>query len=245
MTEAEWLACTDPEALLLHLLDKASDRKLRLFAVACCRRLWDQLKDERSRSFLEVAERYADGQASGAEYQAAYQGARRAEDDEVAEDTRSPAGVLAGAFDAYFWRSPTGTAVGLYSRALAKHAQLASNGVASHLADMAPPAGGTAAEENAAWQMHWDEERALHCRLLRDSIGNPFRPVSARPEWLTPEAVALAQAIYERHAFERLPALADLLHEVGYGDQEMLEHLRGPGPHARGCWALDLVLGKS
>ena len=75
-------------------------------------------------------------------------------------------------------------------------------------------------------------------------VANPFRPVTADPRWLTATAVALAQAIYEDRAFDRMPILADALEEAGCDDADVLTHLRGDGPHARGCWAVDLVLGK-
>jgi hypothetical protein len=84
--------------------------------------------------------------------------------------------------------------------------------------------------------------------LLRDIFGNPFRPVPADPNWLSwndgtiPE---LAQAVYDDRAFDRLPVLADALEEAGCVNADMLAHCRGPGPHVRGCWVVDLLLGKS
>ena len=88
------------------------------------------------------------------------------------------------------------------------------------------------------------------CRSTRasasaaDIFGNPFRPVTADPRWLTSTAVALARAIYDERAFDRLPILADALEEAGCDNADVLAHCRGDGPHVRGCWAVDLVLGK-
>src|ERR1700760_1786645 len=65
MTRAEWLACTEPERMLAFLRGKASDRKLRLFACACCRRIWHLLPDEPTRAVVEAVERYADNQTIG------------------------------------------------------------------------------------------------------------------------------------------------------------------------------------
>jgi hypothetical protein len=82
------------------------------------------------------------------------------------------------------------------------------------------------------------------CDLFRDTFGNPFRPVSVDRAWRTSNVVALAEAIYKDRAFDRLLILADALEDAGCGDAAILEHCRGPGPHVRGCWVVDLLLGK-
>ena len=88
------------------------------------------------------------------------------------------------------------------------------------------------------------------CQLLRD-IFNPCRPVTIDPAWQTAQVVALAQAAYDQREppagtldVARLAVLADALEEAGCTDQTVLDHLRGPGPHVRGCWVVDLILGK-
>jgi hypothetical protein len=83
----------------------------------------------------------------------------------------------------------------------------------------------------------------VQCEVIRD-LFNPFRPVLLHPSWQSPPVLALARAIYERRAFERLPELATALVVAGCTDAELLGHLRGPGPHQKGCWAVDLLLGK-
>jgi hypothetical protein len=83
--------------------------------------------------------------------------------------------------------------------------------------------------------------------LLREILGNPWRRPVVAPAWLAWNGGAvpkLAATIYDNHAFDRLPILADALEDAGCDNADLLTHLRGPGPHFRGCWALDLVLGK-
>jgi hypothetical protein len=85
---------------------------------------------------------------------------------------------------------------------------------------------------------------AAQAALLRDIVGNPFRRVEFAPDWRTSTTVALAGGIYEEHAFERMPVLADALMDAGCEGEHVLSHCRGPGPHVRGCWVIDLLLGK-
>ncbi len=90
-------------------------------------------------------------------------------------------------------------------------------------------------------------ERGVQAELLRDCLGNPFCPVSIDPAWLMWKEGAirkLAQAIYDDRAFDRMPTLADALEEAGCDNANILEHCRSGGPHVRGCWVVDLLLGK-
>jgi hypothetical protein len=80
--------------------------------------------------------------------------------------------------------------------------------------------------------------------LLRCIFGNPFRPAVFDPAWRTPNVTAVAQAIYEERRFAELPILADALEEAGCTCEEILSHCRSGGEHVKGCWPLDLVLGK-
>lgn len=65
------------------------------------------------------------------------------------------------------------------------------------------------------------------------------------PRWRSETVLALAAGIYAEGAFDRLPILADALEEAGCDNTDILAHCRGPGPHVRGCWVVDLILGKS
>jgi hypothetical protein len=88
------------------------------------------------------------------------------------------------------------------------------------------------------------QEVVAQAHLIRCILGNPFRPVALESTWRTSTVVALAQGIYDERAFDRMPILADALQDAGCDNDDVLTHCRGPGPHARGCWVVDLVLGK-
>jgi hypothetical protein len=95
----------------------------------------------------------------------------------------------------------------------------------------------------------WTEDarrvsRRRQAAILRDIFGNPFRHNSFDPAWVTPQVKALVQRIYDDSAFDRLPHVADALEKAGCDNGELLAHCRGPGPHAKGCWVVDLLLAK-
>lgn len=88
-------------------------------------------------------------------------------------------------------------------------------------------------------------EREAQARLMRCIFGNPFRPASIAFRATNPALPSSARRIYEERDFDRLPFLADSLEEVGCDDQDLIAHCRAAGPHARGCWAIDRILGKT
>lgn len=96
----------------------------------------------------------------------------------------------------------------------------------------------------------YEAEQLAQATLVHDIFGNVFRPTSLMPTCKTSEVVSLAAAAYaEREATGfletlRLAVLADALEELGCTDTSLLAHLRSPGPHVRGCWALDLLTGR-
>ncbi len=218
MTESEWLACSDPAPMLEFLKGNASDRKLRLFAVACCRRVSRRLPDERSRLAVEVAERFADWSATAAALAAARAGAQ-----DVAGGDYRPGDP----------------------RAVAHAPALAARGWHFHYRDEVAWALDVAAAA-AGPSEPGRHERPAQADLLRDLFGpTPLRPREPDPRWLTITVLRLTQGIYDEKAFDRLPILADALQDAGCEDAAVLEHCQGTGPNARGCWVVDMVLGKN
>jgi hypothetical protein len=229
MTEVEWLACNDPERMLEFLKGKASDRKLRYFLVACARRVLPASPDDDMIEALAVAERFADGLESQ----------HRLSRIRSSLKTRHAARVSR-------WSPLYSTHIRSVPAWHATREQLVR----------AAREGSACCAWSSTRKLSFGglttmtfprEELTAQACLLRDIFGNPFRPVSLDHVWLTwnegiiPE---LAKAVYGDRAFDRLPFLADALEEAGCTNADLLAHCRTPGPHTRGCWAVDLVLGR-
>jgi hypothetical protein len=242
MTEQEWLRCADPAKMVSFLCvpGDVGDRKLRLFACACCRRIWDVLDDPRSRLAVETAERFADGLVRSEDLEAARTAALAVE--EAARTAH--AGAADNAFAQRFFASRAAHEV-IYppeSREEYQHFILTCGRITEACLCAAEA-------RHPAPDGDPSVELAVQCGLLRCIVGwSPFRPVHLDLAWMAWQAgnlLKMAQSIYDSQSFEDIPILADALEEAGCTNEDILSHCRQPGEHARGCWALDLILGKS
>jgi hypothetical protein len=235
MTEAEWLACTDPYSILSYVRGKESDRKWRLFSVACCRRIWHLLTDERSRRAVDAFERFTDGCLTEEELLSARSQAEQARIEQHHEGSAGSAFHSAcGAVTSIFSDQPA-TTVRWATRAVFDYNVYASMKVRRHLE-----------RQEGRWQ----------ASVLRGIFGNPYHPSPPLPTsvlaWNGGTVRRIAEGIYgDRKMPEgtldaaHLAILADALLDAGCDDDALIQHCRSDGPHVRGCWALDLILEKA
>jgi hypothetical protein len=239
MTEADWLACTDPGPMLDLILGRATDRKLRLFAVACCRRVWHLMAHERSRTAIEAAERYAEGLMSREELRAA---------------AKEALAVLQEPWPGLYWgHSARRQTQRVRMQRACYHAAKSTAEVSSPHLDVNQviflTLGADSEVQMAETGRVTPREDEVQCRFLRDIFGPlPFRPVAIDRSFLACNDCLiprLAQAIYEERRWGDMPILADALLDAGCDNEEMLMHARERGAvHTRGCWLLDLLLSK-
>ncbi len=224
MTEADWLAANRPLKLLRYLqaATDTSDRKLRLFGVACCRRVEEQMSEATLAQVIDGCERLADEFAL-----ASLAGLRRTAD-RVAER----AGL------AVTETSATESDREHYEYAIAV-CQLAEYPIQpEHCADSCMQA--LCGHDD---YVAGHGEMLFQADLLRDIIANPFRPVAFSPAWRTDTTVLLARQMYDARDFSATPIIADALQDAGCDNLDVLNHCRDANVvHVRGCWVVDLVL---
>jgi hypothetical protein len=253
MTPAEWRSCTDPAAMLAFLSGKISERKLRLFACACCRRIWHLLPEDASRRAVEAAERFADGLLGL---------------DELARAEAASKQVTWSAVETAYAGSGWGTPHGKHavrSNWMAVWAACAAENAAEPL-----PAGGAlpslaartaqvaswacaVAGQRACWNSfdvgpldaQPESEEACQCALLRDLCGDTPQTPDLHPDWLLWDrgvVVELARHIAEQRLYGDMPILGDALRDAGCDEPIILEHCRPGRGHVHGCWLLDAIL---
>lgn len=236
MTEAEWLGVDDPRAMLMSLLTnrRASERKLRLFACSCCRHVWHYLSSD-LREAVGIAERVEDGLATKDELEAAWE--------RVYSLAYAPADASGNATETEAARMACYASAPIPLR----------SGIIRLGWDAAVCAVRVATSDSVRGFGGLLDEPAL-ATLLRDVV-DPFHEIRLDPAWLMwngGTVVGLAQSIYEERPLPkgtldngRLGVLADALEEAGCDNADILAHCRGPGLHVRGCWVVDLLLGKN
>ncbi|MCE9561085.1 MAG: hypothetical protein K8U57_03420 [Planctomycetes bacterium] len=213
MTEAEWLKAKSPTPMLGYLEGKASERKLRLFAVACCRRHWHFPLEEMAppdstwiadiRAAVDVGEKLADGEAHASEV----------------EQARDQSGCGIEVLYAFIGCVKEGESL---------------RAVSTNLLDAA-----------GELSSNRQSEAKAQCGLLRCVFGDSFKRIRRQRKWLTPTVTQLAEHIYQERAFDQMPILADALQDAECDNADILNHCRQPSEHVRGCWVVDLILGKS
>lgn len=275
MTESEWLACAEPFAPFGFLNNQTvsyktrwqgwvtvrqfpvSERKRRLFATACCTRVERLMPMDEARRLLRAAGDYADGSIDATELEVA----RRACDAAAQSRQRGRSPWLKHERDALYAatlvsRTEAAGRLGtLVTAARARAGAIVWERYVESLGgvlrvdpgEFAPLESIVRTCDRSFLTAEMAAEAALQAAILRDIVGNPFRPVRVDPAWLTWEGgliTRMARAIYDGRRFHELPIMADALEDAGCEAPEILAHCRGQGPHVRGCWLLDQLLHK-
>jgi hypothetical protein len=260
MTEEEWLTGTDGQALYSALRDettsfrtrwlgwigvrrfRVSERKRRLFCCACCYRIFDLIPTEEARQCVVAAERFAEGLIGAPELEGAIQRSmdscrRPTEGRWVYANT-----VAVNAVSRVHRTEDCGRRATVWAAARARACAVALGEMRRTAPEPAPRW-----EELPIWKTTFTAEAARQADLLRDVVGNPFRPVRLDPSWTAWHngvVANMARNIYDERRFDELPILADALEDAGCDSTPILTHCRSDAEHARGCWLVDLILGK-
>lgn len=228
MTPAEWDASDSLEELLAASALPEGHRTLRLFNAACARRVTHLMPDDDARRLVDLAEQRAEGTLSDdAWLRAVFETVDPYIGNEAACDIAGGAtfGVLM-----HLHQTDSRSVLRLAGSVVEAAAFVAytdGHPITTDLDDWMRKA-----VESEAWTL---------CDLFRCVCGNPLLPVVLDPRWLTSDVLALAEGVSSEQAFDRMPILADALQDAHCDHAGILGHCRSGGPHARGCWVVDLI----
>ena len=231
MADEELLPDHEMMRLIPELRKHASQRKCRLYACACCRRIWSLIPDDACRAAVVAAEWFADKVVGSATLgdantraKASHRGYHRRATEPAYYATEACYRVTLSNIDDAL-------------KACESVCQAQSYALAG-LGD----SGEVDAERARDASYH---EFTLQTHLLRELLGNLSRPVEPEPGWLTSTVVVLARQMDESRDFSAMPILADALQDAGCENADVLDHCRGPQQsHVRGCWLVGCLLGK-
>jgi hypothetical protein len=264
-TEDEWEKPSHVDVMLAFVASRGappgavqpavlmSERKLRLFFVACCRTQWHLIVEPECREAIEYAERYTDGGGTVTELEVRWSKllamtatAANGLGETISKDQVYAAELTCAPLEDLIrparWYGRARDYVPIHPGARV----LAAGGSLRIICEL---------EVCHQYQLRGMEAtdrdgiikagEAQQMQLLRDIVGNPFRPVSLDPSWHTSDVLALARGIYDDRACDRMPILADALQDAGCDNPDVLNHCRDTNQvHVRGCWVVDLLLGK-
>ncbi len=246
MYEDEWIGSTDAFKMLEHLrfelwssAENIDERKQRLFACACCRRIWELIPHEIGREAILIAEAHADDHASESDIRRVTDSLRDLPDPyfgsfgRFAEILRSEAGAesMVSVLEDHDQRD-TAALLACYSALL----------LPQFISPIAEAARSMTSSEKR-YEVAAEEQKA-HCDLIREIFGNPFRHREFDARWKNETTQKLARSMYDDRTFQIMPILGDAIEEAGCTDDTLLSHCRDEGiTHVRGCWVVDSVLG--
>jgi hypothetical protein len=227
---------------------------MRLVACAFGRAIWAHLTGDPARQAIEVAEQVADGRAP--DYQLAQASRRSTAPTATAAVMPNPREAAQEALRHALARLKSITDEGLSRRLVDQIADATTEAIRNAPPDLHPSALKSIcksierrlwSETSALSDQAQLQDRSMMASLVRDLLGNPFRPAQLQPAWLAADGErvrAIAESIYDEGRFQDTVVLGDALEEAGCDEPIFLQHARQKTSHYRGCWLLDAILGK-
>jgi hypothetical protein len=270
MTEADWLTGNDP-ITMIEFLRRSSDgpdrvswihnssqwyepqrghnRRFRLFACECCRRIWNRIPEPVNHAAVMAVEELLEGRISPEEAIAAFEASSAVEGTPDGSRRRSEPGYWVVKYlGRGFYKMTAGASALIIAMDEICMMSTEYGKKAKDTFDVCYYTGDGIFLSPFLWPLPIPQtiktELSFQTALLHCIFGNPFRPVAFSGDWRTETALILAQQMYESCDFEAMPILADALQDAGCENDDILTHCRGESRHVRGCWVIDQILGK-